>query len=105
MDELQLHDDAGGDAVDLGKPGFGRGDHVGERAETLDQRLGERFDVAAGNRPEQHQLQQFVVSQRLGADIPEACAKPLPMAMEMRRLGQFRLGFSHAAARSRLAQR
>ena len=46
--------------------------------------LRQRLDVAARDRAEQHQLEQFVVGERLRASVPEALAQPLAMAVVMR---------------------
>jgi len=41
----------------------------GHRAEARDQRLGQRLDVAARDGAEQHQLQQFIIGERLGPGL------------------------------------
>ena len=72
-------------------------DDLGERAEALQQPLGERLGVAAGDGAEQHQLQQLVVGQRLGAAAAEALLQPLAMA-GMRRVRRFEKRALAAAA-------
>ena len=47
----------------------GAASDFGERAESRDQLLGERLDVAARNGAEQHQFDHFVVGERLGAGL------------------------------------
>jgi hypothetical protein len=60
--------------------------HLGERAEFADQHFGERLDVGARLRAEQHHLQQLVVAQCARPSAMEAVAQPHPMAVIMRRV-------------------
>src|SRR6185503_19311839 len=50
-----------------------------ERAEALDQALGHRLGVTAGDGVEQHQLEQLVVGQRLRPAGDEAILQALAM--------------------------
>ena len=69
-----------GHAAQLGRRG---GQHPRERAEPGQQRLGQRLDVAARDRAEQLQFEQFVVGQ--GGELAAgALAQPLAVAVEMR---------------------
>jgi hypothetical protein len=78
----------------------------GERAEFLEQRLGQWLDVALGFGREQHHLEQFIVVQRVGSCAVKALTQPLTMAVVMRRLGGLGLaivglrghGTNHAVA-------
>ena len=45
----------------------------------------ERFDIAARQRAEQQQLQQFVVGQSIGAGVAKTAAQAFAMAVIMRR--------------------
>src|SRR5262249_831134 len=47
--------------------------------------LGDRLDVAARQRPEQHELQKLVFGKTLRTGLSEPRAQPLAMAMVMRR--------------------
>ena len=69
---------------DLGEPRLRRRDHLGERAECSQQRLGQRLDVAPRQRAEQQQLEQLVVGHRVGAGLAKALAQPLAVAVIMR---------------------
>ena len=62
-----------------------RRNHLGERAEFLEQRLGERLHVALRDGAEQHQLQHLVVGERLRPGFEEARAQALAMAVIVRR--------------------
>ena len=53
-------------------------------AEARDQRLGERFDIAARDGPEQRQLQQLVIGQTLSARFRETRPQPVAMTGMMR---------------------
>ena len=57
----------------------------GERTELRDQVLGQWFDVALRDGAEQHQFEQFVVADRLGAGLAKPPAQPLAVAVIMRR--------------------
>ena len=63
---------------------LGRVDHLGERAEARDQPLGQLLGVAARQRAEQHELEQLVVGQRVGATLAEALAQALAVARVVR---------------------
>ena len=65
----------------------------GERTEGLEQRLGQRLDVALCFGREQHHLQQFVIAQGVRSGAMKALAQPLPMAVIVRRLGRLHLRF------------
>ena len=84
-DDLEFDDRRLAQAVDLAQPLGPRGNDFGEGAEAREQRLGERLDVAARDGAKQHQFEQFVIGQRLGAGLAEAVAQPLAMAEIMRR--------------------
>jgi hypothetical protein len=73
------------DALDLFQPLRRRRQHFGERAELGDQLLGERLDVALRDGAKQHQLEQLIVGDGIGAGIAEARTQPLAMAEVMRR--------------------
>ena len=93
-DQFELVDRGLADAVDLAQPRFRRMDHFGERAEFLEQRLGERLCVAPGQRGKQRHLQQLVIAQRVRPGDVKALAQPLAMAVIMRRLGGLVLAVS-----------
>ena len=82
--DLELGDGGIAQALDLGQPGRRRDDHFGEGAEFGDQVLGQRLDVALRDGAEQHQFEQFVVADGLGAGLAEARAQPLAVAVIMR---------------------
>jgi hypothetical protein len=63
-----------------------RRDHLGEGAEPGEQRLGQRLEIAAGDRPEQDELEQLVVGERLRAGLEEARPQPLAMSEIVRHL-------------------
>jgi hypothetical protein len=88
--ELELSDGGIADALDLLQAFGGRVDDLGERAEALDQALGDRLGVAAGDGREQHQLQQLVVGERLGAAGDEALLQALAVAGTQVGLGKER---------------
>ena len=69
---------------------FGRRDHLGERPEPGHQRLGERLEIPPRDRAEQHELEQLVVGERLGAAGEEALAQP-PAVSEIVRIGPGRV--------------
>ena len=79
------------------KPCLGSADDFGERAECLDQLLGERLDVALRNGAEQHQFQQLVIGEGIGPGLAEALAQPFAMPVIMRR-GVFKAGGRLAVA-------
>ena len=60
------------------------GEDVAQRAEALQQLLGQRLGVHALDRIEQQQLEQLVVLQQLGARPQHALAHPAAMAVIMR---------------------
>ena len=64
----------------------GGGEHLGEGAEAAQQLLGDRLDVAARDRAEQHELQQLVIGQRVAADLGEAGAQAVAVAVVVRRV-------------------
>jgi len=61
--------------------------HLGERSEFCDQRLGQRLDVAPRQRAKQYHFEQFVIIQRIGAGVAKAVTQPFAMAVIMRGLG------------------
>jgi len=79
LDDLELRDHALARALDL-QDALARGrKHLREGAETADQRLGERLEVAPRDGGEQDQLQKLVIGQRVGAAFQEAAAQALAM--------------------------
>jgi hypothetical protein len=93
-DQFQHRDGGVTDAVDFAQPRIWRMDDFGERAEFLQQRFGQRLDVAARPGAEQHHLQQFVIAQGVGPGAVKALAQPLAMAVIMRGLGGLILGIA-----------
>ena len=89
-DQLELVDRGLADAIDFAQPRHRRVNDFGERAEFLQQRLGQRLGVAPRQRRKQRHLQQFVIAQRLRPGAVEALAQPFAMAVIMRRLGGLR---------------
>ena len=85
LDDLEIRDRLLAETRDFRKPSRRRGNHFGERAEFLQQIFGDRLDVAAGQRAEQHQLQQFVLGEALCPRLAEPRPQALAMAMVMRR--------------------
>jgi hypothetical protein len=83
--DLELGDGGVAQALDLGQPGLRPGDYLSERTEFGDQLLGQRFDVALWNGAEQHQFEQLVVADCLGAGLAEAGAQPFTVAVIIRR--------------------
>ena len=73
--------------VDFAQARFRRVDDFGKGAEFLQQRLCQRFGVAAGQRREQRHLQQLIVAQRVRPGAVKPLAQPFAMAVIMRRLG------------------
>jgi len=67
---------------------------LGERAEFLEQRFGQRLHVAPGLGCEQHHLQQLVIAQGVGPGAMKALAQPLAVAEIMRRLCRLILWFA-----------
>ena len=66
---------------------FGGGrQHAAERAERVDQPLGERLGVAARNAEEEQHFQHFVVGEALGATHEKAVAHAAAMALRTRAL-------------------
>ena len=63
------------------------------------QLLGQWLDVALRDGAEQHQLQHFIVADRLGTGLPETRAQPLAMAVVVRR----RLGKRQPSSRGFVA--
>ena len=83
LDQLERVDHPVADARHLlQRPLFGA-EHGADGAEALDQPLGERLDVAPGQRLAEQQLQQLVVGQSVRARLVEALAQPLAMAVKM----------------------
>ena len=62
LHDLELGDGGLAESLDLPQSFDRRRDHLGERAEALDQVLGERLHVALRNGAKQDQLDQFVVA-------------------------------------------
>src|SRR5437764_707493 len=76
-------------ALDRFQPFDRRRDHLGERAELLEELLGERLEVDARDGAEQHQLDELVIRQRIAAALEETLAQALAMPVKVRgRLGQ-----------------
>src|SRR5258705_12749499 len=75
------------DSIDFPQARLRRMNDFRERTEFLDQRLGQRLDVAARAGAEQHHLQQLVIAQGVGSGAMKAIAQPLPMAVIMRGFG------------------
>ena len=83
LDDLEFGDRGFAHPVDFGEPRRFGGDRLGERAETLDQRLGERLDVAPRDGAKQHQLDQLVIGDGLGAGLQQALAQARAMSVVM----------------------
>jgi len=58
----------------------GRVDHLDERAETVQQPLGDGLGVAAWDGAEEQQLEQLVVRQRFRTAVDEALLEPLAVS-------------------------
>src|SRR5690606_20687534 len=71
------------DTLDLRQKGGGRAEHAGERAEPVEQRLGDRFRVAARDKAEEDELKQFVVGECSVAVFAKAGTKPLAVTVIM----------------------
>jgi hypothetical protein len=84
LHHLQLRDGGVAQALHLAQTRFRSGNHFGEGAEFGEQRLGQKLHVAAGQRAEQQELQEFVVAERIGAGFAEPRAQTLAMAVVMR---------------------
>ena len=86
------------DAVDLGEERFRRPEDVGQGAEAIEKRLGDRLGVAAGNGLEKHELEKLVIAKRLGV-FAEALLQALAMPMIMRNAGTRLVQSAHASWR------
>ena len=86
--DLDFGDGSVAYAFDFGKASWRRRNHFGERAEFDDEVFGQRFDVALRDGAEQHELQQFVIADRLGPGLPKTAAQPLAMAVVVGRARQ-----------------
>ncbi len=84
---LDVGDGLFAEPVDFLQPGLRRVNDFGERAELIDQRFGQRLDVAARQAAKQQHLQQFIVVERIRPGKTETLAQPLAMAEIMRRGG------------------
>lgn len=82
-DQLQVERHGLADALYLGQQRRRRTEDAGERAEPLDQRLGDRLGVAPRDQAKKQQLEDFVVGKRGVAQLTEAVTQPLAMAMIM----------------------
>ncbi len=87
-DQLQVERHGLADALYLGQQRLRRTEDTGERAEPLDQRLGDRLGVAPRDQAKKQQLEDFVVGKRGVAQLAEAIAQPLAMAVIMLRDGE-----------------
>jgi hypothetical protein len=89
MHDLQLQRGRLADAVDFGQALDWRSEGFGETAERLDQRFGDRFDVAARLGAEEEQLHQLIVLQAASASAREPLAQTLAVAaaVVVRRIG------------------
>jgi hypothetical protein len=85
LDDLHLGDRRLAEPLDLGEARTRRRDRLRERAEAGDQLLGERLDVAARQRPEQHQFHELVIGDGVAAGVVEPRPQPLAMAVIVRR--------------------
>jgi hypothetical protein len=81
----KLGDGGVAEALDLRQSRKRRRDRFGERTELRDQLLRQRLDVALRDGAEQHQFEQFVIADGLGASLTKPFAQPLAVAMIMRR--------------------
>ena len=70
-------------AVDLPQRLLLCAEHAANGAEALDQPLGQRLDVASGERLAEQQFQQLVIGQTVRARLVEALAQPLAMAVKV----------------------
>ena len=87
LHDLEFGDGGLAEALDFAQAASSGGmDRFGERAKGLDQRLGQRLDVAARDGAEQHHFEQFVVAQRVCSRLAKALAQTFAMAVIMRRL-------------------
>ena len=84
LDDLELRDRRIADAFDFPKPRGRRRYHLGEGTEPGKQRLGQRFDVDPRLCVAKHELEDFIVLERVGARLEQALAQALAMAMIMR---------------------
>ena len=91
FDDLEMAGDALAHALDFQQALARRRDHVGEGAEALDQRLGQRFGVAPWDGGEQGQFQQLIIGQGLGAALQGSASAQRCCAMAMSRMRRYRL--------------
>jgi hypothetical protein len=71
LDDLQVRDDAVADPIDLHEALRRRRQRLGEGAEAFEDFLGDGFDVAARDRAEEDQFEQFVIGQAVAARLRE----------------------------------
>ena len=77
LDDLDVSRGGIPDAVDFQQPLAPRAQYFCKGAEACNEVLGEGFDVAARNRAEQDQFQQFVIGNSLVATLKEARTQPV----------------------------
>ena len=98
---LEIARDRRTDAVDFRQPFRAGGEDFGQRAESADQRLGDRLGVAARHHAKQHEFEKFVVGQGIGAEqeaVAQPVAVPEMVGQSDRRLGKPAAAALHAGA-------
>ena len=88
------------DALDLLQERRRRAEHAGQRAEPVEQGLGDGLGVPPGNEAEQKKLQDLVVGERRFPVFAKAAAQPFAVAVVVRGLDVRRRGGPGAAKRS-----
>ena len=82
-DDGQIQRNGVFDARHFGQEAARRAEHFAQGAETGDQGLGDRLDVASGNGAEQDELEELIIGEGVGAGFAEALAQPVAMAVMM----------------------
>ncbi len=85
-DNLEIGRDRRADAFHFLQQGRRRAEHLRQRTETGDQRLGDRLGVDARDQPEKQQFEELIVGQGVRAARDEALAQAVAMAVIMRLL-------------------
>lgn len=80
-DELEIERNGLSDAFDFLKEVQGSAEDGRKRAEAVEQRLGDRLGVAAGDEAEEDELEDFVIRQRRIPVFAVAGSQAIPMAV------------------------
>lgn len=83
-DELEIERNGLSDAFDFLKEVQGSAEDGRKRAEAVEQRLGDRLGVAAGDEAEEDELEDFVIRQRRIPVFAVAGSQAIPMAVIVR---------------------